>query len=233
MSSIVSHLAIIMDGNGRWAKQKGLPRSAGHQAGTETAKKIVTACRKMGIRYVTLYAFSRENWSRPKEELNFLFDLLIRFMRQELNLLLEQSIRLNILGNWEEMPFGVRQAIKHACAKSRAGKEMVLNMALNYSGREEILQACRNLLNQKLDPGALTEEVFRDQLFTAGQADPDLIIRTSGELRLSNYLIFQSAYSELYFTPTLWPDFDEEELHQALEEFKNRERRFGGVESIE
>ncbi|MCF8104008.1 MAG: di-trans,poly-cis-decaprenylcistransferase [Desulfohalobiaceae bacterium] len=233
MSFVCNHLAIIMDGNGRWAKKKGLPRSAGHQAGTEAAKRIVTACRKMGMQYVTLYAFSRENWSRPREEINFLFDLLVRFLSQELNMLVEQSIRLNILGNWEEMPFAVRQAIKHACAKSRAGKEMVLNMALNYSGREEILQACRNLLKQDLDPADLNEQVFRDQLFTAGQADPDLIIRTSGELRLSNYLIFQSAYSELYFTPTLWPDFDEEELHLALEDFKKRERRFGRVERIE
>lgn len=230
MSCTVNHLAIIMDGNGRWAQKRGLPRSAGHQAGTETAKRIVTACRKLKIQYLTLYAFSRENWTRPREEVNFLFDLLLRFLRQELNTLVEQSIRLNILGNWQEMPFAVRQGIKHACQKSSQGKEMVLNLALNYSGRDEILQACRNLLHQHLAPDDLDEERFREQLFTAGQSDPDLIIRTSGELRLSNYLIFQAAYSELYFTQTLWPDFDEQELHLALDDFKHRERRFGGVE---
>lgn len=223
------HLAIIMDGNGRWAQKKGLPRSAGHQAGVEAVKTIVTTCRKLGLEYLTLYAFSRENWSRPKQEINFLFDLLIRFLRQELNSLLEHSIRLNILGNWQELPFAVRQAIRHACSKSSQGREMVLNIALNYSGREEILQACRTLLQQGVDPETLSEDIFRGALFTADQPDPDLIIRTSGELRLSNYLVFQAAYSEFYFTQTLWPDFDEKELHRAFAEFRNRQRRFGGL----
>ena len=229
MAIPLRHVAIIMDGNGRWAEKKGLPRSAGHQAGADAVKTTVTACRRLGLEYLTLYAFSRENWSRPKQEVNFLFDLLLRFLRQELNSLLENSIRLNILGNWQELPFAVRQAIKHACTKSRNGREMVLNMALNYSGRDEILLACKTLLEQGVDPGAVDEASFRRVLYTGDQPDPDLIIRTSGEQRLSNYLIFQAAYAELYFTPVLWPDFDETELQRAIEDFQNRQRRFGGL----
>ena len=229
MAIPLRHVAIIMDGNGRWAEKKGLPRSAGHQAGADAVKTTVTACRRLGLEYLTLYAFSRENWSRPKQEVNFLFDLLLRFLRQELNSLLENSIRLNILGNWQDLPFAVRQAIKHACTKSRNGREMVLNMALNYSGRDEILLACKTLLEQGVDPGAVDEASVGRALYTGDQPDPDLIIRTSGEQRLSNYLIFQAAYAELYFTPVLWPDFDETELQRAIEDFQNRQRRFGGL----
>jgi undecaprenyl diphosphate synthase len=218
-----------MDGNGRWAKERGLPRSEGHKAGTETAKKIVTECRKSGVEYLTLYAFSKENWRRPKEEVNFLFDLLIRFLRQEQRTLLENSIRLNILGAWEELPFAVRRVIKHTLDKSASCDQMVLNFALNYSGRDEILRAVRGLLQEGISSDAVDEQLFRSYLYSAQQPDPDLIIRTSGEHRLSNYLVFQSAYSELYFTPTYWPDFDEQALHEAFEDFRNRERRFGGI----
>jgi len=218
-----------MDGNGRWAKERGLPRSEGHKAGTETAKKIVTECRKSGVEYLTLYAFSKENWRRPKEEVNFLFDLLIRFLRQEQKTLLENSIRLNILGAWEELPFAVRRVIKHTLDKSASCDQMVLNFALNYSGRDEILRAVRGLLQEGISSDAVDEQLFRSYLYSAQQPDPDLIIRTSGEHRLSNYLVFQSAYSELYFTPTYWPDFDEQALHEAFEDFRNRERRFGGI----
>jgi len=229
MTQFIRHLAIIMDGNGRWAEKKGLPRSAGHQAGADAVKTIVTACRKRGLEYVTLYAFSRENWSRPKGEVNFLFDLLVQFLRQELKALLEHSIRLNILGEWQDLPLPVRQAIKHACHKSRSGREMVLNLALNYSGRDEVLRACKRLIQQKTDPENIDEPMFRKALYTGDQPDPDLIIRTSGEQRLSNYLIFQAAYAELYFTSVLWPDFDETELERALEDFQHRQRRFGGL----
>ncbi len=229
MTQFIRHLAIIMDGNGRWAKKKGLPRSAGHRAGVDAVKKIVTACRRRGLEYVTLYTFSRENWSRPKGEVNFLFDLLVQFLRQELKALLEQSIRLNILGEWQDLPLPVRQALKHACHKSRSGQEMVLNLALNYSGRDEVLRACKKLVQQATDPETIDESMFRTALYTGDQPDPDLIIRTSGEQRLSNYLIFQAAYAELYFTPVLWPDFDEAELERAFEDFQHRQRRFGGL----
>ncbi len=226
----IKHLAIIMDGNGRWAKKRGLPRSAGHQAGADTAQTIVTSCRKLNIQVLTLYAFSRENWTRPQEEVQFLFDLLIRFLRREQKKLVDNSIRLNILGNWQEFSFPIRTAIKQTLDRTAHCDQMVLNLALNYSGREEIIQACRSLVAEGLAPEDVTEQAFRRHLWTGQQPDPDLIIRTSGELRLSNYLIFQAAYSEFYFTKTLWPDFSEGELLSALKEYGHRSRRFGGVE---
>jgi len=226
----LKHVAVIMDGNGRWAKDRGLPRSAGHRAGVEAARTIITECRKLGIEYLTLYAFSRENWSRPKEEISFLFDLLVRFLKQEQKTLLEQSIRLHVLGKWQELPFTVRQVVKQTLAATKQCDQMVLNVALNYSGREEILEACRNLLRQGASPDQLDEEGFSSQLYTAGQPDPDLLIRTSGELRISNYLTFQTAYTELYFTSTYWPDFNEQSLREALADYGRRRRRFGGIQ---
>ena len=225
----LTHLAIIMDGNGRWAKKQGLPRSDGHRAGLETVRKVVTECRKRGVQYLTLYAFSKENWKRPKDEVSFLFDLLVRFLRQEQSQLLEQSIRLSVLGEWQELPFAARQVVKHTLAQTRDCDRMTLNLALNYSGREEILRACRSLLAAGQKPEGLTEDLFRSHLYSQDQPDPDLIIRTSGEYRLSNYLIFQAAYAELYFTPTLWPDFDEAELAAAFDDYRRRQRRFGGL----
>jgi len=226
----LKHVAIIMDGNGRWAKERELPRSAGHRAGVEAARTIITACRKQGVQYLTLYAFSKENWSRPKDEISFLFDLLVRFLKQEQKTLLEQSIRLHVLGKWQELPFAVRQVVKQTLSLTQECDQMVLNIALNYSGREEILEACRSLMRQGVDPEEVDEERFSGQLYTAGQPDPDLLIRTSGELRISNYLTFQTAYTEFYFTTTYWPDFDEQSLSEALEEFSRRRRRFGGIE---
>jgi undecaprenyl diphosphate synthase len=225
----LQHLAIIMDGNGRWAKKRDLPRSAGHQAGTEVAKNVVTAARKRLIPYLTLYAFSRENWNRPRDEVNFLFDLLVRFLRQEQKTLLDNSIRLHILGDVQDLPWSVRQMIKHVCGQTRQCQEMVLNLALNYSGREDILQACRQIISEGIPAQELSHELFKSRLYTHDQPDPDLIIRTSGECRLSNYLIYQAAYSELYFTKTLWPDFGEEDLDLALAEYSRRQRRFGGL----
>ncbi len=216
-----------MDGNGRWAKARGLSRSAGHKAGTETAKAAVTACRELGVRYLTLYTFSRENWKRPQDEVGFLFDLLVQFLKQELQSLMDKSIRLHVLGDIDDLPFATRQVVKMVCARTEKNDGMVLNLALNYSGRDEIIRACKTLLRQGIDPDSLTEESFGDYLFTAGQPDPDLIIRTSGELRLSNYLLYQAAYSELYFTDVFWPDFDKAELVKALEHFGHRQRRFG------
>ena len=216
-----------MDGNGRWAAQRDLPRSAGHQAGGETVRRIVTHCRKLGIAYLTLYAFSQENWRRPASEVKFLFDLLTKFLKNELKLLQEQNIRLNILGDADELPLLARRGLGRVCGQTRNNTAITLNLALNYSGREEIALACRRALADNVAPEALTPEVLAKYLYTAGQPDPDLIIRTSGELRLSNFLLFQAAYSELYVTPVLWPDFTAADFDLALKDFSARERRFG------
>ncbi|WP_422614944.1 polyprenyl diphosphate synthase [Desulfonatronovibrio hydrogenovorans] len=224
------HLAIIMDGNGRWARQKNLPRSEGHNQGTKTARAIVEESRRLGIPHLTLYAFSKENWARPKEEVSFLFSLLSRFLQKELQSLIKQDIRLNILGEPGDLPLATRKVLEHACTKTKTNKSMTLNLALNYSGRCEIIRACRLIVQKGLDPDRITEEGFKDFLYTAGQPDPDLIIRTSGELRISNYLLYQCAYSELYFTKTLWPDFTPQELWRALEDYAHRQRRLGRVE---
>ncbi|MBG0776235.1 MAG: di-trans,poly-cis-decaprenylcistransferase [Desulfovibrionaceae bacterium] len=225
--TIPVHLAIIMDGNGRWAEQRGLPRSKGHQAGTEAAKAVVTACRERGIRHLTLYTFSKENWARPKDEVSFLFDLLVAFLKRELDNLVEQSIQLRVLGDFQGLPFAVRKALEHAMARTRHGEAMILNLALNYSGRAEIVHAARALAADGLAGEAITEEAIAERLYTSGQPDPDLIIRTSGEMRLSNYLLFQAAYSEFHFTETLWPDFDAAALDEALAAFGRRDRRYG------
>ncbi|MGM0611688.1 MAG: polyprenyl diphosphate synthase [Thermodesulfobacteriota bacterium] len=218
-----------MDGNGRWAKSKGLPRSEGHRAGTRAAKKIVTHCRKLNIRHLTLYTFSRENWRRPKEEVSFLFDLLRVFLKSELDSLLEQGIRLNVLGELEGLPRVTRAVVEQVRSKTAANSEMNLNLALNYSGRYEIIRACRKLISDGVDPREVDEDLFAEYLYTSGQPDPDLVIRTSGEKRLSNYLLFQAAYAELYFAPDLWPDFGPDELDKALEDFAHRQRRFGDI----
>ena len=216
-----------MDGNGRWAKQRGLPRSEGHRAGTEAARGIVTRCRELGIRHLTLYTFSKENWGRPAEEIRFLFDLLVRFLNRELETLLRQSIRFKVLGELAGLPLPTRKVLEHVIAKTAHCTEMTLNLALNYSGREEILRACRRLMAQGLAPEAVTEDRLTAELYTVGQPDPDLIIRTSGEKRLSGYLLWQSTYSEFAFPETLWPDFTPDELDALLTEFQSRTRRFG------
>ncbi|MCF8029360.1 MAG: di-trans,poly-cis-decaprenylcistransferase [Desulfohalobiaceae bacterium] len=218
-----------MDGNGRWAKQRGQPRSEGHKAGTEAARQIVTHCRELGIEHLTLYTFSKENWKRPRAEIDVLFDLLIRFIRGEQHRLVQESIRLNLIGEPEGLPSGVRQVLRHVCNQTAKGERMVLNLALNYSGRDEILAACRRILSQGLDPERITQELFSDFLSTANLPDPDLVIRTSGERRLSNFLLFQSAYSEFYFSDTLWPDYSAADLDLALEDYRHRCRRFGAA----
>ena len=224
---IPTHIAIIMDGNGRWAKQRGLQRSEGHKAGTEAARAVVTRCRELGVRHLTLYTFSKENWSRPKDEIKILFELLTTFLKREEKSLKEQGIRLKVLGEIGDMPLGVRQVLKHVIRQTADCTEMTLNLALNYSGREDILRATRALAAKGLPPEEITEEAFANELWTAGQPDPDLVIRTSGELRLSNYLLFQSAYAEFYFTDIYWPDFTPEELEKAIKDLNGRQRRFG------
>ena len=222
------HVAVIMDGNGRWAAHRGLSRSEGHRAGTEAARRIVEACREAGIEFLTLYTFSRENWRRPAAEVAFLFDLLVQFITRELPELENMGVRLQVLGEFGELPFAARKALVLSASRTARCDKMILNLALNYSGREELARAARLYMEAGGAPATMTPEALAAHLYTAGQPDPDLIIRTSGELRLSNFLLFQSAYSELYFTPTLWPDFTPEELRKALAEYAGRARRFGG-----
>ncbi len=204
----------------------------GHKQGTRSARTIVEESRRLGIQHLTLYAFSRENWSRPRDEVDFLFNLLGEFLNGELPTLMRQDIRLNILGETGELPLATRKILQMACSRTRSNQSMQLNLALNYSGRMEIQRACKLVLEKGLDPGQMDPREFGQYLYTAGQPDPDLVIRTSGEYRISNFLLYQSAYSEFYFTQTLWPDFDAGELHKALEAYRQRNRRFGSVESV-
>ncbi len=221
------HVSIIMDGNGRWATARGLERTQGHRAGTEAARKIVREARRIGIRHLTLYTFSSENWSRPKQEVSFLFELLVTFLKDELPTLMEQNIRLRVLGDLAGLPIASRTALQHAINKTAANTSMTLNLALNYSGRGEIVRAVRALVSEGITPNDITEERLAQHLYSAGQPDPDLMIRTSGELRLSNFLLYQHAYSEFHFTSTYWPDFSVEEFRDALTAYASRERRFG------
>ena len=224
------HIAVIMDGNGRWAQQRGLSRSEGHRAGVLAARALVTECRKLGIAHLTLYTFSRENWNRPREEVTTLFSLLVEFLGEEVPRMVREGIRLNVLGDVAALPLAARTALKSAMKRTTpaaGAPAMTLNLALNYGGRDEILQAARALVADGLRPEEVTEETFRARLYTAGQPDPDLVIRTSGEVRISNYLLFQCAYSEFYFTDILWPDFSPEALHTALQSYAARNRRFG------
>ena len=230
--SYLAHLAIIMDGNGRWAEKRGLARNMGHKAGTETARAIVQECLDMGIPYLTLFTFSQENWKRPADEVSHIFGLLVDYISKEIPTLASKGVRLHILGETAGLPFATRKALDMALNHTRDCSRMVLNLALNYSGREELARACRRCVQDGLAPEAITPEAIADRLYTNGQPDPDLIIRTSGELRLSNFLLFQSAHSELYFTDTLWPDFSPEELCKAVESFKIRKRRFGGLDAL-
>ncbi|MDQ7032021.1 MAG: polyprenyl diphosphate synthase [Desulfonauticus sp.] len=226
-----AHLAIIMDGNGRWAQKHGLTRTEGHREGVKRVKDIITHCRKLGIPYLTLYVFSRENWKRPKEEVQTLFDLLRTYVLQECPNLKKQDIKLNILGELSELPLVTRKAIEFVVGQTKNCRQMTLNLALSYSGQEEIIRAVKQIIKEGLSPSKIDISLFKQYLYTAGQPDPDFIIRTSGEIRISNFLIFQAAYAELYFTPILWPDFTPQELDKALEDFRHRERRFGAVPS--
>ncbi len=226
-SALPAHIAVIMDGNGRWAQERGLSRSEGHKAGVRAAKAIVTECRTIGIRHLTLYTFSQENWGRPKDEVSLLFQLLVSFLGDELPSMERNGISLRVFGDLDGLPLAARTALRHAISRTSRCSDMIVNLALNYSGREEILRATRTLIRRGVRPEDVTEDAFRECLYSAGQPDPDLLIRTSGELRTSNYLPFQSAYSELYFTTTYWPDFTPAELHKALRDYAGRSRRFG------
>lgn len=226
----LSHLAIIMDGNGRWAKKHGLSRSEGHSAGTKSARAIIEACVDYNISHLTLYTFSAENWKRPAAEVAYLFSLLAEYIHSELPRLEKNNVKLHILGDISALPLATRKALELALYRTRNCTGMTVHLALNYSSREEIARACRLCLESNIPADSITSETIQDHLYTAGMPDPDLIIRTSGEHRLSNFLLFQSAYSEFYFTDTYWPDFSPEELHKALLDFQGRSRRFGAIE---
>jgi undecaprenyl diphosphate synthase len=227
------HVGIIMDGNGRWARQRGLPRLAGHRAGTENVRRILRASVEYGIKLLTIYAFSTENWQRPQDEVQGLFGILERAIKRELKELHAEGVQLRHIGRLEGLPEHLREQVLQAIELTKNNDTLILNVAFNYGGRAEILDAARRIVADGLRPEQVDEETFSSYLYTAGQPDPDLIIRTSGEMRVSNFLVWQGAYAEYYVTPTLWPDFDAEELYQALLSYSQRGRRFGGVEDVQ
>src|SRR5262245_55366549 len=224
-----AHIAVIMDGNGRWAAQRHLPRVEGHRAGIESVRDVVESSARIGIQVLTLYAFSVENWKRPATEVSTLMSLLKRYLRLELNTLLRNNIRFRVIGREEELARDVREELKAAEVKTANNTGMLFNIALNYGGRAEIVEAARRLLAAKVSPDDLDEQRFAGFLYTAGQPDPDLLIRTSGEMRVSNYLLWQIAYTEIYVTETLWPDFRRRHLLEAVLAYQKRERRYGGI----
>ena len=227
------HIAIIMDGNGRWAKEKGKDRLFGHYSGVESVRNIVEGCAELQIGYLTLYAFSTENWDRPKDEVTGLMELLVKTIRTEVTTLNKNNIRLHVIGNIDMLPPNAYQELDEACKETKNNTGLNLVMALSYSSRWEILNAVKNIAeeikNGEIESTGITDEVFKQHLCTADFPDPELMIRTSGEYRISNFLLYQLAYAELYFTETLWPDFRKENLYEALLDFQNRERRFGKI----
>ncbi|HHD11011.1 MAG TPA: isoprenyl transferase [Deltaproteobacteria bacterium] len=228
---IPRHIAIIMDGNGRWAERKGLPRIEGHRKGIETAKDIVLVARRLGVEYLTLYTFSLENWNRPPEEVEMLMTFLEIHLREEAKTLMENQIRLKVIGRRENLPEGVRRVIEEVEGLTEENDAMVLQLAISYGGRQELVDAAKKIAGLvkrgELEPEDIDEKLFEGALYTAGVPEPDLLIRTSGEKRISNFLLWQIAYTELYITETLWPDFTEDDLLLAIKDFKMRERRFG------
>ncbi|MCA9960455.1 MAG: isoprenyl transferase [Anaerolineales bacterium] len=227
--TIPTHVAIIMDGNGRWARQRGLPRQAGHRAGAENLRRIVSACVEFGIKILTIYAFSTENWGRPESEVRGLMKIFARVLDQEIYDLHAQGVCLHHLGDLAGVDPTLQAKVRRALEMTKENDRLILNVAFNYGGRAEILHAVRQMLADGLSPDDLTEELFSSYLFTAGLPDPDIVVRTSGELRISNFLIWQAAYAEYYPTPAFWPDFDREELYKAIVAYNQRERRFGLV----
>jgi undecaprenyl diphosphate synthase len=229
VSRVPRHIAIIMDGNGRWAKRRGLPRLAGHRAGTENIRRIVHECAEQGVRYLTLYAWSTENWSRPSREVDGLMRILGEFIDRETRNLHEEDVQIRHLGRLAGVSENLKRKILWAIDLTRDNQRLTLAVAFNYGGRSDIVDAVRTLVAQGLPPDAIDEQQISEQLSTRGMPDPDLIIRTSGEWRLSNFLIWQAAYSEYWTTPMFWPDFGPEQLRQAIHDYGQRERRFGGL----
>lgn len=227
------HVAIIMDGNGRWARRRGLPRHLGHREGMSAVREVIEGAVEAGVGILTLFAFSTENWQRPRTEVSALMSLLQRYARKERDELRRQGVEVHVLGDLERVDPATRRAVDAIVDGTRGGTALRLNLMISYGAREEILRATRRLAERvakgELDPAALDDETFQGELFTAGLPDPDLLVRTSGEYRVSNFLLWQLAYTELYVTPTLWPDFTRRDLFQAIVEYQGRERRFGRV----
>lgn len=227
------HIAIIMDGNGRWATKRGLPRTYGHRAGVESLRDIVRICSDLGIRILTVYAFSTENWKRPRDEVNFLMNLLVEYLNRELEELYKNGVRINHLGSLQNLPPAVLKALQTGVERTRDNKGLTLNVALNYGGRQEIVDAVKSVvadvIEGRLSPDSIEEKTISERLYTAGQSDPDLLIRLAGDFRVSNFLLWQFAYTEFYISPVMWPDFRRIDLLNAILDFQRRERRFGGL----
>lgn len=233
MEGLPQHIAIIMDGNGRWAQSHGYPRIQGHRVGSRNLRRIATHASNQGVKILTLYAFSEENWSRPEREVRLLMLLLKIYAIRERTILMKHNIRLQVIGHWEKLPPVARSALEQTIRLTSQNTGMILQLALSYGSRQEILDATQALAAKvkrgELEASSITEEEFNKHLGTAGQPDPDLVIRTSGEMRISNFLLWQSAYAEFYFSPKYWPDFSEADFDEAVAEFSRRERRFGGI----
>ncbi len=232
-ANLPSHIAIIMDGNGRWAKKRILNRIEGHKKGSDAVRLIVRTCREIGISILTLYAFSTENWQRPKTEVTALMSLLKNFLKSERKEMLDNNIRLNVIGQIEKLPEAVQQVLHKTMTLTKENNGLMLNLALSYGGRAEIVRMVREIATKtkkgEIDPDLITPELVSDFLYTKGMPDPDLLIRTSGEMRISNFLLWQIAYTEIFVTETLWPDFSKQEFLQILKHYQRRERRFGKV----
>lgn len=224
-----SHVAIILDGNGRWAQKRNMPRTFGHKNGAENVVDIAIHAKKRGVKYLTLYAFSTENWKRPKKEVDYLMKLLIKFVNDKIDQLMEEDCKLNFLGDLSAIPDQTRKAVELALDRTKDNKSLFINIALNYGGRDELVHAFKSIISQGCKAEDIDEKLISENLYTKDIPDPDLLIRPGGELRISNFLIYQIAYSELYFTDKLWPDFSYEDFDKAIEEYSRRNRRFGDV----
>lgn len=233
MNNIPQHVAIIMDGNGRWAKERNLPRTMGHKAGVETIRRIIKEADRLGIKYMTLYAFSTENWKRPKEEVGALMKLLVQYLKQEIDELDRNGVVINAIGDISRLPKECVEEIERAKERTKNNKGIVMNVALNYGGRDEIIKAIKEIAkeykDEKIDIDSIDDKLVNSYLYTAGMPDPDIIIRPSGEQRLSNFLLWQCAYSEFWYSDINWPDFKECDLQRAIYDYQNRDRRFGGI----
>lgn len=233
LENIPSHIGIIMDGNGRWAKKRNLPRTFGHKEGTKRVIDIVETAYKLNIKSLTLYAFSTENWKRPEDEISKLMDLLAYYIKNQLEKIINNNIKINVLGDYTKFPNSIVKLIDNALQRTESNDKMILNIALNYGGQTEIVDATKKIVkdigDNKISIDDINTETFKDYLYTKGQSDLDLLIRPSGELRVSNFLLYQLAYSEFYFSDILWPDFNENEFYKAIYDYQNRNRRFGGL----
>ena len=232
-ANLPRHVAVIMDGNGRWAKSRHLPRIEGHRRGADSAREIIRTAGELGIKYLTLYAFSAENWNRPKDEVDALMKYLVHYLKTETSELNKNNVRLEVIGQIYRLPENVQEHLRKSIQTLSKNNGLTLIMALSYGGRTEIVEAVRSIAQKvkagEIDPGEITEQLFAQHLYTRNVPDPDLLIRTSGEMRVSNFLLWQISYAELVVTPTFWPDFRKPQLHEALEEYARRHRRFGGL----